>query len=184
MNNLFEKRYSPRALSNKNIDSNIITDIFNVAGSAPSSYNSQPWRYLILDNSNDLYKVAYDSLSDFNKGWAKNASNLIVTITRKNYEHNGAEYTHSAYDLGQSVAYLTIRALEHNLYIRQMGGFDVQKLSESLNINSNFEIITILALGYLGDVSDLDEQYQKIEKLPRTRKQLNEILFTDLNNLL
>lgn len=183
MNNLFDIRYSPRALSVKKIDDNIIEDIFKVAGSAPSSYNSQPWRFLILNNSDIFYKMVYDSLSDFNKGWARNASNLIVSITRKKYEHNGADYLHSAYDLGQSVAYLTLRALEHNLYIRQMGGFDVQKLTELLNLNSNFEIITILALGYLGDVNDLDEQYQKIEKLPRSRKPLNEILIKDLNNL-
>lgn len=183
MDNLFEKRYSPRALSSKKIDNKIINDIFSIAGSAPSSFNSQPWRFLILDASNDLYKVVYAALSDFNQGWAKNASNLIVTMARKQYEHNGADYKHSIYDLGQSVAYLTIRALEHNLYIRQMGGFDVQALTESINLNPKFEIVTIIALGYLGDVGDLDEQYQKIEKLPRSRKPLNEILIKDLNTL-
>lgn len=183
MNNIFDKRYSPRALSVKKIDNNIIEDIFTVAGSAPSSYNSQPWRFLLIDSSNELYNVVYNTLSEFNKGWAKNASKLILTFSRNKYEHNGEEYKHSSYDLGQSVAYLTLRALEHDLYIRQMGGFDIQALTKSLNLNPNYDIITILAIGYLGNINDLDDQFQKIEKIPRSRKPVNEILITDLNDL-
>lgn len=183
MNNCFDLRYSPRALSSKKIDEDIIEDIFKTAGTAPSSYNSQPWRFLKIDKSNELYNTVYNSLSDFNKGWAKNASSLIVTFAIKKYEHDGSDYKHATYDLGQSVAYLTIRALEHDIYIRQMGGFDNVLLTKSLNINSNFEVVTILAMGYLGSIKDIDEQYQKIEKLPRTRKPLNEILFNDLSKL-
>jgi len=136
MNNLFEIRYSPRALSDKEIDNSIIEDIFAIAGSSPSSFNSQPWRFLILDKSNVLYNKVLSTMSNFNQGWAKNASKLIVTLARNKYEHNGKNYKHSFYDLGQSVAYMTLRALEHGIYIRQMGGFDSEKLTELLNVDS------------------------------------------------
>jgi nitroreductase len=174
---IIEKRYSPRAFSGKAVEKEKIESVFEAARSAPSSYNGQPWRFIYATKGEEKFDRIVASLIDFNKMWASNSPVLIVSLAKKTYEHNGAPYHHAAYDLGQSIGFMTIQAFELDLYMHQMGGFDAEKLKESFEISEDYDVLTVTALGYKGNVEDLPEDLQKIENPGRIRKELKEIIW-------
>ena len=42
-----EKRWSPRAFSDEQVDRKIVKELFKLGGKAPSAFNEQPWTYLV-----------------------------------------------------------------------------------------------------------------------------------------
>ena len=82
-------------------------------------------------------------------------------------------------DVGQAIAYLTLEAMRHDLYLRQMGGFYADRARETLGIQAPFEPVTAIAVGYLGAAETLPEGLREREMGPRTtRRPLHEIAFT------
>lgn len=58
-----------------------------------------------------------------------------------------------------------------------MGGFDKNTAREALGIPEEFDIGSVMALGYQGEPSALtNEKLLKMELSPRTRKPLSEIV--------
>jgi nitroreductase len=64
------------------------------------------------------------------------------------------------------------------LYMHQMGGFSPEKAAENISLPIEYEPVTMIAVGYKGDISVLPEDLQEQEKQERTRKPLNDIVFT------
>jgi len=58
-----------------------------------------------------------------------------------------------------------------------MAGFDKDKAREVLKIPRGFEPVTMMAMGYQGDLDDADESIRARELKPRVRKPLEEIVF-------
>lgn len=177
INELINKRYSPRAFSEKPVEKEKLRLIFEAAGLAASSYNSQPWRFIYAEkDKSGHYEKLLSSLSEFNSQWASKAPVLILTLAKKTYEHNGKDHIFAAYDLGLAIGNLTLQAGDLGLYLHQMGGFSKDKIREDFKISNDFDIVTIIALGYLGNTEDLPEELKKIENKPRERKGLSEII--------
>lgn len=177
---IITKRFSPRAFDEKQVSKEKLNKIFNQARLAPSAYNSQPWRFVLLEKNTELYKIVFDSLVEFNQLWAKNAPYLVLTLAKNKFEHNGADYNHSWYDLGQAVAYLTLAATEEGLVLHQMSGFDADKVQINANVGNDFNVVSVIAIGYEGDESVLPEQIRKMENQPRVRKDISEILLNTI----
>ena len=60
-----------------------------------------------------------------------------------------------------------------------MAGFDHALARQFLNIPDDYHLGSVNAIGYLADPSALQVEYQrKIETVPRTRKQLEEFVFS------
>ena len=173
-----KNRYSPRAFSRKPIEEDKLKLLFEAARWAPSSYNGQSWRFVIAKNSeSELWHLLFETLSDFNKEWVKNAPILVLTLARKYYEHNGKAYKHSWHDVGLSVGNLMNQATYMGIHIHQMAGFNADKAGENINIPLEFEPVSMIAIGYLGDIDQLSEELKSLEVRKRTRKDINEILF-------
>ncbi len=173
-------RHSPRAFAAQEISSAELEMVFEAARWAPSSYNSQPWRFMIGLRGSHVYKTILSSLSEWNQQWAQSAPVLVTTMITKYYEHNNAPYYHAHHDLGIAIGQLSMQALSQNLYLHHIGGFDPKMLAEKLNIPDKYEIVTVFALGYRGsddripkDIAELTNSNQ------RTRKPLTEIMFID-----
>lgn len=166
---LIEKRFSPYSFSDKEIAKEDLIKLFDAARKSPSSYNEQPWTFIVGTKTNiETYNKIYDTLVDGNKEWAKQASALILTAAANEFSKNGKENFHSKYDLGQAVAYLTLQATELDIYLHQMAGFSRGKAKENFNIPNDFTPITVIALGYKKE----DE-----EKPGKGRKPINELVF-------
>lgn len=176
--NSIKNRFSPRAFSNKKVENEKMMALFEAARWAPSSYNGQPWRFIYATQDNkELWDKLFDALGEFNQIWVKNAPVLVMVVARKTYEHNQQEYKHNWHDVGLAVGNMANQATEMGLYMHQMGGFDYQKAAENINLPDELEPVSMIAIGYKGDITVLPEDFQKMENQPRTRKSLDEIVF-------
>lgn len=176
---LIAERWSPRAFSDQPVARENILKLFDAARWAASSFNEQPWRFLIGMKGDDSYNKLLETLAEFNRQWAYNAPVLIIACGKNTFSKNGKENRHYAYDTGQAMANLALQATADNLYIHQMAGFSRSKAVELFSIPEDFEPLAACALGHLGNLSILDEKNQKSEAASRSRKPLDEIIFTE-----
>jgi len=178
MRDLIRKRKSIVLFSDKPVEKEKLELIFDSARWAPSSFNEQPWRFLYAEkeNENEFMKFA-SAIDDHNRTWASKAPVLILSIARTNLSHNDRENKYAFYDVGQAVATLALQATDLGLYPRQMAGFHPEVAREELSIPDGFEPVSMIALGYPGEVDEnTDERLAWKQNHKRTRKPLSEIV--------
>lgn len=171
-------RHSPRSFSDAEVSAEDLKKVFEAARWAASSYNEQPWRFIVGTRGDETYQKIFDTLIGFNQGWAKSAPVLILSFASKKFAHNGTPNAYSLHDTGAATAYLTLQAWELGLRTHSMGGFDPAKARAAFNIPEDYDIGAVTALGHPGDGKELPEQLRQMEAGPRQRKPLDEIVFT------
>ncbi len=179
IHDLLEKRWSPRAFHSKNIEKEKLQSLFAAARWSPSSYNQQPWRFIVGQKGEATYDKIMDSLVEFNQNWAISAPVLVVTLGRKfnnNSENNNLVYQ---YDAGQAVAHMTVEATNQGLYMHQMGGFDPKKIIKHFDVPIQYKPLTVLALGYIGSSEQLEGALQQAEKAERNRFAFDDFIFSE-----
>jgi nitroreductase len=172
------KRWSPRAYSSKSVEREKLLTVFESARWSASSYNEQPWRFIVATKDNpEAFNTLIGVAMEFNQKWAGLAPVLVLTIAKKTFSQNGSPNKHALHDIGQTVATLGLEAAAHDLYIHQMAGIHPEKAKELYNIPDDYEAVSMFTLGYLGDVKDLPEEFRQGETRPRERKPLSELVF-------
>lgn len=175
---LIKKRWSPRAFADKLVDRELLRQLFDAARWAPSSYNEQPWRFIVATKDQpEEYERLLKVLGEFNKQWAVTAPVLMLTLTKDHFDKNKRSNKHAAHDLGQAVSYMTLEATRHDIYLHQMAGILPDKANKLFNIPEYYTPMTMIALGYLGDMEVLPEDLQAKEKGQRRRLNIDEIVF-------
>ncbi|MEQ8873613.1 MAG: nitroreductase family protein [Cytophagales bacterium] len=176
-------RWSGRAFADKKLEKDTILQVLEAARWAPSSYNEQPWAFIVGLKGTKNFELILESLSSGNSSWAKNAGALILTLAITELERNGKINKFAQYDLGQSVAFLSLEAERLGLNVHQMGGFDADKAGESFQVKSPFQAMSVLAIGFRGDPESLDEALKQRELSNQTRKRLEKkVFFEEFNH--
>jgi nitroreductase len=174
LNNIITKRKSIRDFNSSELDEEVISTLFEAARRAPSAFNEQPWRFILADRSN---KEEFDSMLDVlfekNREWAKNASLLVIVLSKKILSKNNQLNKHYMYDTASAVANLTFQANSLDLYVHQMGGFDKLKTIEKYLVPDEYEPVVVLAVGRK-EISDVRPNEMQIEL---NRIPLYDILF-------
>ncbi|CAM2867812.1 nitroreductase family protein [Paenibacillus sediminis] len=171
---LFLNRWSPRAYSSQKVSDSDLNTILESAHWAPSSFNDQPWRFIVAKTEEQL-QVFHSFLGDFNKMWATKAPVLVLVASdklRENGDPNGAH----AFDAGTAWGFMALQAKMLGLSTHAIGGFDRDKARELLNIPDHIELHAVISIGYQGDKSDLPAGLQERE-IPSGRKPLNKVVF-------
>jgi nitroreductase len=173
------QRWSPRAFADKPVSSEDLKKIFEAAHWAASSYNEQPWRFIVGRKGDATYAKIFDSLMEFNQMWAKSAPVLVLSVGKKTFSHNGSPNHYALHDTGAATAYLTLQASALGLHAHSMGGFDHEKARKLFGIPEDYAIGAVTAMGYLGDADALPDHFKKQELAPRSRKPLGEVVFAE-----
>lgn len=168
-------RRSVRAYQSKSVSPEQIEQLLEAARWAPSSNNGQPWRYIVAVKGEDAHQKISDSLLDFNKVWAPNAPVLMISLAKKQFD-NGNPNRHALFDTGAANAFLSLEATHIGLQVHQMGGFIADILRSSFNISDEYEIASVIAVGYPGEADSLPSPLKERETAPRVRKSLEEIV--------
>jgi nitroreductase len=172
-------RWSPRAFADKEVSASELKTLFEAAHWAASSYNEQPWRFLVGRRGDETYKKIFNALVEFNQSWAKSAPVLILSIAKKTFSHNASPNRFGLHDTGAATAMLALQATANGLHAHSMAGLDPEQARASFAIPPDFEVGSVTALGYLGDPLTLPEQMKETELSPRQRKTLDQIVFSD-----
>ena len=178
INNLARKRWSPRAFLDKPVEHEKLVSLFEAARWSASGGNEQPWRFIVGIRPDDTWQKIFSTLDDGNQEWNQTMPVLIMAIGNKISSWDGDISPVYQYDTGQSVAHLSIEAMNQGLHVHQMGGFSGEKACELFDIPGTFHPIAVISVGYIGDPDILPDKLKQRELLERKRKDLKEIIFS------
>ena len=175
---LLAGRWSPYAFSERAVSEDDLRSLFEAARWAASSYNEQPWRYIVATKENPAeFDRLLSCLVEGNRAWAKAAPVLALGCTSLNFTLNNKPNGAAVHDLGLASANLTLEASARGLYVHQMIGILPDQARELFRIPQNALPVTGLAIGYAADSEPLPEKYRERDLAPRTPKRLAEFVF-------
>ena len=177
---LFLERWSPRAFTGEAISEADLMTMFEAARWAPSSYNSQVWRFVYARRDTPHWPALFGLLNEFNQGWAKDASALVVLGSSSTMIPPGKDsaipsHSHSM-DSGAAWTQFALQATRMGWYTHGMVGFDIPRAFAELGFPEGFRVEQCFAVGRIGDKSKLPEFLQARE-MPSPRKPLSETVF-------
>ena len=170
---LFYTRWSPRAMTGEVMTKEELLPLFEAARWAPSSYNNQPWRFIVAVGKEKGQFMNF--LGDFNRQWCKNASALVVIVSSNLFDHNkNSSITHS-FDTGAAWMSLALEGARRGLVVHGMEGFDYETVKQKLSIPETYTVEMMFAVGKPAKPSLLPEEMAKME-IPNTRKPVKEFV--------
>jgi nitroreductase len=174
---VMRSRWSPRSFSDREVSSSDLRKVFEAARWAPSSNNEQPWRFIVGRRNSDTFQKIASFLVSFNQAWAPKAPILILGIAKKQFSHNNAPNNFAFFDLGAATGFITLQAAGLGLSTHQMAGYDQGVARKAFQIPDEFDLGSVMALGYQGEPSALpNAKLLDSETSPRSRKPLSEIV--------
>ncbi|MGB4655488.1 MAG: nitroreductase family protein [Bacteroidales bacterium] len=169
---LVKQRQSVRKYQDKDIPHRVIDKCLEAARLAPSASNSQPWKWIIVDQPDVLAPVAKacNDMKAINKfvAGAKAIAVIVLEkpklITRIATTIKKREW--SLIDVGIAAEHFCLQATELGLGTCMIGWYNEKKIQEVLEIPKNKSIALLIAMGYP------PEDYENRVKI---RKSLDEI---------
>ncbi|MFV3334899.1 nitroreductase family protein [Pseudomonas sp. NY15437] len=175
----FINRWSPRAFNGEAIPQETLLSFIEAARWAPSSFNSQPWRFLFALRDTPNWQRYLNLLGEFNRSWAQHASALVVVLSKTTFAPPGSSEEKPAlwhsFDTGSAWGFLALQASLAGWHTHGMAGFDRELARTELKVPADHEIHAVIAIGKLGDKAILSESLQARE-IPNTRRPLAEIV--------
>ncbi|WP_209016997.1 nitroreductase family protein [Roseibium aggregatum] len=177
---LFVDRWSPRAFDGSQMPEADLMTVLEAARWAPSAFNIQPWRFVHARRSDRDWQKLVDLLNPFNRDWAQHASALVylfsdTEVDGRDGKPNRPSGTHS-FDAGSAWAHAALQATALGYHAHAMAGILMEEISEQLGVPERFKPEIAIAIGRLGDGSQLSEDLRERE-IPSHRKSLGEIAF-------
>lgn len=166
-------RRSIRKFKPDPVDHELLESLISTASYSPSWKNSQIPRYIAIEDSSILNKIATDYTPDFNAKIIEQAPMLIAVTFIKGrcgYERDGSFSTKKEdrwqmFDVGVASQTLCLAAHEAGLGTVIMGIWDEDGITKLLNIPEDQELGALIAIGY----PDVDPAMPK-------RKSVNDLL--------
>ena len=179
IHDLLSRRWSPRAYADRPVEPEKIQRLLEAARWASSCFNEQPWAFIVAtpDQSSDYAKLL-SCLVEGNQVWAKRAPLLMITVAKMQFDHNGQPNRHAFHDVGLAVGNLVVQAMAMDLVVHQMAGILADTIRTTYSFPSEYEPVTALAVGYPGNTETLPADIRQREQAPRSRKPLQEFVFS------
>lgn len=173
------ERWSPYAFQSRSISEADLCSLFEAARWSASSYNEQPWSYLVATQENpDQFQQLLSCLTEGNQIWAKDAPVLALGVISLKFARNNEDNRAAVHDLGAASCNLAVEATARGLYVHQMIGILPDKARDLFGIPEGFEAWTGLAIGYQGDPTTLPDALKQRDLSPRQRKPLEQFVFS------
>ena len=176
MSEFILNRWSPRALSEELMTDEQMMTLFEAARWAPSSYNAQLWRFVYGKRGTKHFERLLNLLVPFNQSWAKNASFLILVISRDNFIYNDKPSRTHSFDTGAAMENLALQGYINGFVVHGMEGFDYDKAKTECNIPDGYTVEAMFAVGKPGNIEDLPQELREREVLS-DREPLATLLF-------
>jgi nitroreductase len=173
------ERWSPYGFEDRSVSEADLHSLFEAARWAASSYNEQPWNYLVATREKPQeFGRLLSCLVEANQAWAKAAPVLVLGIVRLRFAKNNQDNRAAVHDLGLAAGNLVAEATARGLSVHQMIGILPDKAREIYQIPEHFEAWTAMAIGYKADPAKLPDTLKERDLAPRQRKPLSEFVFT------
>ena len=171
-------RWSPRAFSDQPVEAEKLLQVLEAARWAASSYNEQPWRFVLATREKpEQYERLLHCINENNRTWARTAPVLMLSFAKKTFSQGDKANRHAWHDVGLAMGNLLVQATALGLYAHQMAGILPDQIRATYDVPDEFEPVAGTALGYLGDPEVLPDGLREKEHTPRSRRPLEETVF-------
>ena len=170
---LIRARRSVRLYLDQPVEREKIAKCLEAARLAPSAINSQPWKFVVVDDKDvkeKLFKAAFRGVYSFNQ-WAAGVPAFVVAVIDRQGLVAGLmsimrHPATSRLDLGIATEHFVLQAEELGLGTCWMGGLDEKAVKKTLDIPAFNKVAAIIALGY-PDKSEVKREYsrKKLEEM-------------------
>lgn len=143
-----DRRYRPQAVEADKIDLCI-----EAARLAPSACNSQPWRFIVVDDAALRAEIADAAASMGMNGFVREAP-VIVAVVLEKMSLTAAigsvirDKEFSLLDVGIAVSHFTLQAADLGLGTCIIGWFNERRVRKALGIPRGKRIPLLITLGY------------------------------------
>ena len=176
---LLAERWSPYGFDDRPVPEADLRSLFEAARWAASSYNEQPWNYLVATKENPVeFGRMLGCLVEANQTWAKAAPVLVLGVVSLQFARNNTDNRAAVHDLGLAAGNLVVEATARGLSVHQMIGILPDKARETYQIPKHFEAWTAMAIGYQAAPEKLPDALKDRDLTPRQRKRLSKFVFT------
>jgi nitroreductase len=170
---LVNKRYSVRNYKTTPVPQEKVVRCIEAARLAPSACNSQPWKFIIVDEPelvNELAKGAFEGLLDFNHFAFKAPVLVLIVCERENLSAKFGSIVKkknfSLMDIGIAAEHFCLQAVEEGLGTCIIGWFNEKKVKKILSIPKLKRVELVITVGFSAD-----------EEIPhKKRKSIDEVL--------
>ena len=179
IHDLISRRWSPYGFDSRPVSEADLGSIFEAARWAPSSFNEQPWSFILATSADpDEFEKLLSCLIEPNQVWARSAPVLALGVAGTRFRRNDKPNRVAIHDLGLAAGNLSLEATSRGLVVHQMAGILVDRARTIYAVPQDHEVVTGIAIGYAGDPAGLPETLQGRDRSPRARKPLEEFVFT------
>ncbi len=161
---LVNSRHSVRKFTPKEIEADKLELIFESAQKAPSAVNFQPYKVYAIKSNDKLEAIK----SCYHREWIKTAP-IILLITGNHsmaWKRGGDNKDFTDVDAAIFADHITLQAAELGIGTCWVCNFDVNAVSELLELSAEEEPICLLPMGYPANT----------EIPPKKRKSIDEIV--------
>lgn len=175
---MLSKRWSPYVFAAMSVKEADLISLFEAARWAASSYNEQPWRFILATRRDaDDYNKMLSCLVEANQAWAKTAPVLVIGCYQESFSRNGKPNGCAAHDLGLAIGNISAEATARDLAVHPMAGILPDRVRELYHVPAGVVPMVALAIGYPAPPDQIPENMREQELSPRTRKTLAEFVF-------
>ena len=154
-----KERRSIRKYKKGCIDHSLLESIISTASYSPSWKNTQITRYIAIEDTSILNKIADEFTPDYNSNIIRQVSTLIAVTFIKGrcgYERDGSFSTKKEdrwqmFDVGAACQTFCLAAYDYGVGTVIMGIFDEEKITELLEIPPERELAALIAVGWPDD---------------------------------
>ncbi len=176
---LIRERWSPYGFSDQMVLEADLRSLFEAARWAASSYNEQPWSYIVATREHpEEFHRLLSCLVEGNQAWAAAAPVLALSVASLHFKRNGKPNAAALHDLGLAAGNLSLEATARGLAVHQMIGILPVQARLNYNIPDDHQAVTGLAIGYAAPPDTLPDALRDRDQSPRERKPLSEFIFT------
>lgn len=156
MTECIKERRSIRKFKGDAISHSLLESIISNASYSPSWKNTQVTRYIAIEDTSIIQKIADDFTPEFNSNIIRQVPMLIaVTFVkgRSGFERDGSFSTNKGdrwqmFDVGAACQTFCLAAHEQGLGTVIMGIWDEDGITELLQIPETQELAALIAIGY------------------------------------
>jgi nitroreductase len=178
VHDLIAARWSPYAFAERSVPVADLLSLFEAARWAASSYNEQPWSYLVATREQPQeHERLLACLVEGNQAWARYAPVLALCCTRLSFTRNGQPNAAAVHDLGLGLGNLMLEATARGLVVHAMIGILPDRARELYQVPAGVQPLTGLAIGYAGDAVALPEHLRDRDQARRPRQPLSAFVF-------
>ena len=173
---IIKERRSVRKYKKDPVPDEVILDIIDAAGAAPSWANTQVSRYIVVKDQK-IKELLSDTLTPTNPARAAlvEAPVAICIVAKRGVSgfYRGEPSTDKEgywfmFDAGIAMEHLVLMAWNFGLGTVHVGAFDAKKAEAVLGIPEGFSIVEMTPIGYFDEIPK-----------PTPRKKLEEIIYID-----